>query len=73
MLLHGDSHLLRNHIGGAPVEIGIDFRSALLRKTAVSEKGDTEVICGRLTFNATVQGRLPHSAQSLEASSYALV
>lgn len=61
---HSDSHLLRCHIGGAPIEIATEFRNAILRKTTVGVKADTEMICGRLMFDAVVSGRFPHSAQS---------
>jgi hypothetical protein len=39
-------------------------RNAILRKTTVGEKADTEMIYGRLMLDAVVSGRLPHSAQS---------
>jgi hypothetical protein len=45
-------------------EIATEFRNAILRKTTVGAKADTEMICGRLMFDAAVLGRLPHSAQS---------
>ena len=38
LLRHRDSHVLRSHLGGAPVEIAIEFRNAILRKT-VGAKG----------------------------------
>jgi hypothetical protein len=62
LLRHRDSHVLRSHIGGAPVKITIEFRDAILRKTRRRESrhGDD---CERLMFDAVVSGRLPQSAQ----------
>jgi hypothetical protein len=34
------------------------------KQATVGTKADTEMICGRLIFDAVVSGRLPHSAQS---------
>ena len=62
MLPHGDTHVLSSHIGGAPVEIAT--ANAILRKTTVGAKADTEMICGRLMFDAAVSAQLPHSAQT---------
>jgi hypothetical protein len=61
---HGDSHVLRSHIGGALVEIAAEFRNAILRKTTVGAKSNTEIIRWRLMFDAVVSGRLPHSVPS---------
>jgi hypothetical protein len=60
---HRDSHVLRSHIGGAPVEITTEFRNAILRKTRRRESRDGDD-CERLTFDAVVPGQLPHPAQS---------
>ena len=73
MLPHGDSHLLRNHIGGAPVEITIEFRNAILRKPRRRERPT------RLTFDVVVSGQLPHPRilryeyTTARGSTYALV
>jgi hypothetical protein len=63
LLRHRDSHVLRSHIGGAPVEITTEFRNAVLRRTRRRESrhGDD---WKRLMFDAVVSGRLPRSAQS---------
>jgi hypothetical protein len=61
---HGDSQVLRSRIGGAPAEIATEFRSAILRKTTVGAKANTEMIRWRLMFDAVVPDRLPHSVQS---------
>ena len=69
---HGDSHLLRSHIGGAPVEITIEFRDAILRKTRRRERPT------RLTFDL-VSGQLLHPRilryeyTTARGSTYALV
>ena len=54
---------VRSHINGAPIEIATEFRNAILRKTNVGAKADTEMT-GRLMLDAVVSGRLPHSAKS---------
>ena len=51
---HRDSHVLRSHIGGAPVEITIELRNAILRKIRRRETPT------RLTFDVVVSGQLPH-------------
>jgi hypothetical protein len=51
-------------MGGALVEIAAEFRNAILRKTTVGAKADTEMICGRLMFDAVVSGR-PRTPRSL--------
>ena len=63
LLRHRDSHVLRSHLGGAPVEIAIEFRNAILRKTRRRESrhGDD---CERLTFDVVVAVQLPHPEHS---------
>jgi hypothetical protein len=72
LLRHRDSRVLRSHIGGAPVEITIEFRDAILRKTRRRERPT------RLTFDL-VSGQLPHPRilryeyTTARGSTYALV
>jgi hypothetical protein len=63
LLRHRDSHVLRSHIGGAPVEITTEFRDAILRRTRQRESrhGDD---CERLTFDVVGSGQLAHRAVS---------
>jgi hypothetical protein len=78
---HGDSHLLRSHIGGASVEIATEFRNAILRKTTFGAKADTERrgSAGRLcsTLWSRADSRTPHSLRyeytTAKGPTYALV
>jgi hypothetical protein len=61
LLSHRDSHVLRSHIGRAPVEITTEFGNAILRKTRRRESRH-EDDCERLTFDVVVSGQLPPPA-----------
>jgi AraC family transcriptional activator of mtrCDE len=52
LLPHGDSHVVRSRIGGAPGKIATEFRNAIRVKTTVGAEAHTEIICGRLMFEA---------------------
>ena len=44
--------MVRSRIGGAPGKIATEFRNAIRLKTTVGAEAHTEIICGRLMFEA---------------------
>ncbi|WP_395336190.1 AraC family transcriptional regulator [Novosphingobium sp. BL-8H] len=65
LLPRGDAHVVRARLGGArgANRIAVEYRSAIRFKTNVDGPADTELVCGRLEFEAAsealVTGILP--------------
>ena len=53
LLPHGDAHVVRSaRRGGSPVSVRIEYNNAIRIKTNTRGESDTELICGRLHFDA---------------------
>jgi Cupin len=49
-LPHGDGHIVRSRIGGALGPVKTDFCNAIRANSSVGVEADTELVCGRLSF-----------------------
>jgi AraC family transcriptional activator of mtrCDE len=60
LLPHGDPHIVRARAGAAGSSRGItsEYRNAIRRKTSVGIESDTELVCGRLQFEAASESLL---------------
>ena len=58
LLPHGDGHVVRSRIGGASGTIATEYRNAIRVKTTVGAPPDTELLCGRLLFEAGADNAL---------------
>lgn len=58
LLPHGDSHVVRNRGGGRPGAITTEYRNAIRTRTSVDIEPDTELVCGRLRFEAVANSPL---------------
>jgi AraC family transcriptional activator of mtrCDE len=54
LLPHGDAHVVRSaHPGGSPgMPVRVEYNNAIRIKTNTRDESDTELICGRLYFDA---------------------
>ena len=58
LLPHGDSHVVRSAKNGPAFQVETAFRNAIRTRTSVDTETDTELICGRLAFEAGTAGLL---------------
>ncbi|MGF7154311.1 cupin domain-containing protein [Novosphingobium gossypii] len=52
LLPHGDSHVVRSKVRGVLRPIASDYRNGVRDKATVGVEADTELLCGRLLFDA---------------------
>jgi AraC family transcriptional activator of mtrCDE len=52
LLPHGDSHIVRGLLEGTPGTVATELRNAIRVKTTVGAEPDTELLCGKLLFEA---------------------
>ncbi|WP_157220957.1 AraC family transcriptional regulator [Flavisphingomonas formosensis] len=52
LLPHGDAHVVRSHLGGVGRPIVSTLRNGIRRRSIAGESADTELLCGRLWFEA---------------------
>ena len=57
LLPHGDAHVVRSaRRHGRAVPVRVEYNNAIRIKTNTLESSDTELICGRLQFDAAQSG-----------------
>jgi AraC family transcriptional regulator, activator of mtrCDE len=58
LLPHGDSHVVRSRAGGGMRPISSDFRNGVRQRATIDTQADTELLCGRLLFETSVDNPL---------------
>lgn len=58
LLPHGDSHIVRSQSGGTAGKFSTEYRNAIRSRRTVEAEPDTELLCGRLLFEASDENAL---------------